>query len=93
MTRRTRSKSWALAPASRTGASARNWNCFLGAVVLDPRRPPFFRDIVSDPQTSGGLLVAVAANSADEVMQALRAAGYAAAAVIGEIGSGLADPR
>jgi len=45
-------------------------------------------EIVFDPQTSGGLLVACARDAADEVLSLFRAEGFERAAVIGEIGAG-----
>ena len=48
--------------------------------VNDPRYPLLF-----DPQTAGGLLASVPAAQADACLQALKAAGYAHAAVIGRI--------
>ncbi len=74
-----------------TGASGRNWKSFGGAVALDPQVSAVWRDIVSDPQTSGGLLVSVAADSADDVTRALHAEGYAAAAVVGKVGPGAGE--
>lgn len=74
-----------------TGASGRNWKSFGGAVALDPRRPGVWRDIISDPQTSGGLLVAVAADRADDVTRLLHAEGYAAAAVVGKVEPGAGE--
>jgi selenide,water dikinase len=41
--------------------------------------------VLFDPQTSGGLLIAVAADSADEFARALHASGVAAATVVGEV--------
>ena len=65
----------------RTGASVRNWDSYgadvLGAETLEPWR----RDLLSDPQTSGGLLVAVAPEAAGGVLSHLRSAGFDAARV------------
>ena len=65
----------------RTGASVRNWDSYgadvRGADGLDPWR----RDLLSDPQTSGGLLVAAAPEAAGAVLAHLRAAGFDAARV------------
>ncbi|MCA8927173.1 MAG: selenide, water dikinase SelD [Alphaproteobacteria bacterium] len=50
-----------------------------------PHAPP----LLLDPQTSGGLLAAVPAEQAPACVAALHAAGYAAAAVIGQCDEGL----
>ncbi|MBI4186532.1 MAG: selenide, water dikinase SelD [Chloroflexi bacterium] len=49
--------------------------------------PEHLRDTLFDPQTSGGLLISVAAAKADLLLSKLRQAGIADAAIIGEIGS------
>lgn len=41
--------------------------------------------VLVDPQTSGGLMATVPAARADECVQTLRQAGYAEAAIIGQI--------
>ena len=46
------------------------------------------RDLLSDPQTSGGLLVSCDADSADRALQIFRDHGFAEAAVIGEAAEG-----
>ncbi len=51
-----------------------------GAAVAHPALEALF-----DPQTSGGLLIGIAADRADEALSRLRAAGDARAAVIGEV--------
>jgi selenide,water dikinase len=43
------------------------------------------QDVLFDPQTSGGLLIAVSCSQAVELVKALRAAGIAEASVIGEV--------
>ncbi|MBU0675120.1 MAG: selenide, water dikinase SelD [Proteobacteria bacterium] len=48
------------------------------------------RDLCFDPQTSGGLLITVAAGEADSLLLALKAGGVAAATIIGEV---VAEPR
>jgi len=66
-----------------TGASLRNWDSYADGVVLPPDLPDWRRNLLTDPQTSGGLLVSVADAHADDVVKTIRAAGYPAAAVIG----------
>ncbi len=53
------------------------------------RRPAL--DLLFDPQTSGGLLLGIPAERAEALLQALRAAGDPAAAVIGVVGAPRAD--
>lgn len=71
-----------------TGASGRNWQSFEGAVALGEPLGGDWRDIVSDPQTSGGLLVAVSADRAEALAASLRATGYPSASVIGRVETG-----
>jgi selenide,water dikinase len=47
------------------------------------------RDLLCDPQTSGGLLIAVTRESVDAVLAQLHAAGFTRAAVIGEMQNGV----
>jgi selenide,water dikinase len=70
-----------------TGGSTRNWTGY-GHLVDLIGHGPIEQALLTDPQTSGGLLVACAPEAADEVLQIFRAAGCARAAVIGEIESG-----
>jgi selenide, water dikinase len=72
----------------RTGASARNWASYGDEVALAPDTQDWQRDLLCDPQTSGGLLIAVAPNSAANVLEILRIAGFNKAAVIGELSEG-----
>jgi selenide,water dikinase len=71
-----------------TGASGRNWASYGGDVVLADDFSQIDRDLLSDPQTSGGLLVACDAETADRVLQIFRDHGFAEAAVIGETAEG-----
>ena len=72
----------------RTGASARNWASYGEAVSLPETAPPWARDLLCDPQTSGGLLVCVAPEAAAQVLDVVRAAGFDRAAVVGRLSSG-----
>src|SRR5215471_12899528 len=71
-----------------TGASHRNWASYGHDVVLPPGLPEWQRHLLSDPQTSGGLLVACSADRAADVVQSINAAGYKSARVIGEAVAG-----
>jgi len=80
----------ALAQAGvRTGASGRNWESYGASVNLPADLPDWRRDLLTDPQTSGGLLIAAAPDAADEVLSRVRAAGFRQAAVVGTLRSGL----
>ena len=46
------------------------------------------RALLTDPQTSGGLLVACDAAAADQVLELFRCEGFESAAVIGRLGDG-----
>ena len=76
-----------------TGASGRNWDGYGAQVTLAPALPATARDLLSDPQTSGGLLVSCAPDSADAVLRVFFEAGFAQAAVIGRIEAGAAGLR
>jgi len=74
----------------RTGASGRNWAGY-GARVHLGRHGEVQRDLLTDPQTSGGLLVTCAPEAVDAVLALFRADGFERAAVIGEMAAG--EPR
>ncbi|MBB3118433.1 selenide, water dikinase SelD [Pseudoduganella violacea] len=71
-----------------TGASGRNWEAYGQDVSLSPAISPAQHTLLTDPQTSGGLLVSCAADSVDEVLALFAREGFAHAAVIGEMRSG-----
>ena len=72
----------------RTGAAVRNWESYGENVVLGPEVAEWQRDVMCDPQTSGGLLVSVAPEGVAAVLEMLRSAGFDRAAVIGEMCEG-----
>jgi selenide,water dikinase len=72
----------------RTGASARNWASYGGEVRLPGDLADWRRDLLTDPQTSGGLLIAAAPDAVDAVLGRVRAAGFAQAAMVGTLGRG-----
>ena len=71
-----------------TGASARNWAGY-GDEVKSERAAGALDDatraLLTDPQTSGGLLVACAPGATDRVLDILRAEGFDRAAMIGVV--------
>ena len=71
-----------------TGASHRNWASYGHDVVLPAGLPEWQRHLLSDPQTSGGLLVSCAADRAAEVLQSINAAGFKSARLIGDVVAG-----
>jgi selenide,water dikinase len=66
-----------------TGASARNWASYGADVVLPPEFPDWRRNLLTDPQTSGGLLIACAPDCAPMILRTIVAAGHANARIIG----------
>lgn len=73
-----------------TGASSRNWASYGPEVELSDGMEEWQQKVVTDPQTSGGLLVACAREVVDEVLAAFRLDGFEAAAMIGEMSEGQA---
>lgn len=69
-----------------TGASGRNWAGYGAEVELPAGFAAEDRALLTDPQTSGGLLVACASEVVGEVIDLFRRDGFADAAEIGEIG-------
>jgi selenide,water dikinase len=71
-----------------TGASGRNWAGCGPSVDLPAGFADAERALLTDPQTSGGLLVACAPDTVDAVLDVFRHEGFAHAAVIGECVAG-----
>jgi selenide, water dikinase len=71
-----------------TGASGRNWSGYGTRVKLGHGLGDAERAVLTDPQTSGGLLVACDAAAVDEVLGIFRKDGFDRAAVVGEIVAG-----
>jgi selenide,water dikinase len=68
----------------KTGASARNWSSYGSEVELRDAAP-WQQILLTDPQTSGGLLVACAAEVAKDVLALFHVEGYTAAAEVGRL--------
>ena len=74
-----------------TGASRRNWAGYGHAVTFSGEPPEWRRNMLTDPQTSGGLLVSCRPQSADQVLEIFRAGGFDYARRIGVMRLG--EPR
>jgi selenide, water dikinase len=71
-----------------TGASLRNWASYNDGVNLPADLPEWRRHLLTDPQTSGGLLIACAPDRADALLRQIIDAGYPRAAIIGHASAG-----
>ena len=68
-----------------TGASGRNWAGYGDEVVLPEGFSQVDQAMLSDPQTSGGLLVSCAPNALEAVMAVFSQHGFAHASVVGSV--------
>ncbi len=68
-----------------TGASGRNWSGYGAQVRLPADFAATDRALLTDPQTSGGLLVSCAATAVDAVLDIFRRHGFDTAAECGEV--------
>ena len=69
----------------RTGAAARNWDSYGEAVQAPVGFEGWRRDVLCDPQTSGGLLIAVDSEQAPSVLALAMRAGFATSAIVGRL--------
>jgi selenide,water dikinase len=74
-----------------TGASGRNWAGYGHDVILAKDITPIQQALLTDPQTSGGLLVSCDAAAVDHVLELFKRDGFEHAAVIGETLAGPAQ--
>lgn len=72
----------------KTGASGRNWASYGAGVDISADAPPFLQDLLTDPQTAGGLLVACAPDAQESVLKTFRGHGFDRATVIGKLEAG-----
>ncbi len=68
-----------------TGASGRNWAAYGHEVALPEVFSDTERALLTDPQTSGGLLVACTPDAVEAVLAVFERQGFAGAAVIGQV--------
>jgi len=69
------------------GGLIRNRKFREGQIEIEPGCPGWLADLLFDPQTAGGLLIALPASAAGELLARMRAAGIREAAIIGEVTS------
>jgi selenide, water dikinase len=70
-----------------TGASGRNWAGYGADIELPAGFAAADQALLTDPQTSGGLLVSCEKQAVDDVLAVFRRHGFAAAAAVGEVGA------
>ncbi len=70
-----------------TGASDRNWKGYGHEVAFQGEE--WKKNLLSDPQTSGGLLVACAPEAVPQVLEIFKTQGFAQASVIGKLSAGV----
>jgi len=71
-----------------TGAANRNWQSFGEHVTVPGDMEQWQKNILMDPQTSGGLLVSCPVDRADAVVALFHEQGYGFASVVGEMTAG-----
>ncbi len=71
-----------------TGASGRNWASYGNAIALPEGLPDWGQKLLTDPQTSGGLLVACSPEVEEQVLELFHQEGFAAARTIGRLDVG-----
>ena len=76
-----------------TGASKRNWDSYGTDIALSPSIEGAARALLTDPQTSGGLLAACAPEAVDAVLDTFRADGFQRAAMVGRFSAGTPTVR
>jgi selenide,water dikinase len=76
-----------------TGASGRNWAGYGADVALPASFAAEDQALLTDPQTSGGLLVSCAPSAVEEVLAIFRRHGFEQAAVVGSVAATSAAPR
>lgn len=71
-----------------TGASGRNWTGYGSRIELGAKMGDAEKALLTDPQTSGGLLVACSPSACNEVLGIFRSEGFGQAAIVGDIVAG-----
>ncbi|MBU3629360.1 selenide, water dikinase SelD [Polynucleobacter sp. AP-Reno-20A-A9] len=71
-----------------TGASPRNWLGYGHEMSMAPNLNEWQKNLLSDPQTSGGLLISCSPEATEQVLEILRADGFSHAQKIGQFVNG-----
>jgi selenide,water dikinase len=74
-----------------TGASSRNWSAYGNEIEMASSLNAIDQALLSDPQTSGGLLVACTPETVAEVLTVFHQHGFEQACEVGEISAAAAD--
>jgi selenide,water dikinase len=72
-----------------TGASVRNWASYKDGITLGSEFPEWQRHLFTDPQTSGGLLIACDAEQATTIVRKIVEEGYPYASIVGRVEKGV----
>ena len=73
-----------------TGAANRNWASFGKNITIPETMEQWQKNMLTDPQTSGGLMVSCPPERADEIITLFHAQGYSLAKKIGSMEAGAA---
>ncbi len=71
------------------GAAARNWSSYGADVSLPENTPLWQKNLLCDPQTSGGLLIACAPDTVEEVLTCFANDGFMRSTTIGTLQHGI----
>ena len=71
-----------------TGAAGRNWQSFGHDVTLPGNLSDWQKNLLTDPQTSGGLMLSCPPDTTEQVLGVFRQHGFADASVIGRMQGG-----
>jgi selenide,water dikinase len=72
----------------RTGASTRNWASYGASITVRGALDDWRLDLLTDPQTSGGLLISVDQDRAETVLALSRDRGFSQSRVVGRVREG-----
>ena len=74
-----------------TGAAGRNWQSFGNDATLPEGLPDWRKNLLTDPQTSGGLMLTCPPDATEQILTVFRDNGFADATIIGQVHDG--DPH